>query len=50
MAMFDVTIRVRVEADSAQAAEDDVMQQANAMLSVDGVFLDDSEEADEASD
>lgn len=50
MAMFDVTIRVRVEADNAEAAENDVMQQANAMLSVDGVFLENSEEADDSDD
>ncbi len=39
MAMFDVTIRVRVEAENSEAAENDVMQQANSMLSVDGIYL-----------
>lgn len=50
MAMYDVTIRVRVEADSEEAAFNEVMQQANAMLSVDSIFLVDAEEADESED
>ncbi len=45
MPYFDVTIRVRVEANNSNEAEDDVMAQAQ-LLNADGVYLEDSEEVE----